>query len=246
MKCQSGCVKGVIFGFVAGAGLCLFLGPCSGCKTLERWWNEIMSSKAPESQVLRMVPCKEIVDDIRAIWSYERNYAYRHKSLAASIGEMGDGTGIGKNGFVLKPAIWASRIDDDNATPEPVSYKVKNPATGTLEIARYRFGVFPVKLETGERDLFSVVIVSVPEKPAGDDACFIALCGPVNLQNDFTFDKEWPVFQLKAAATVVQEIRNLQSATHDELKSRLATGNLAKYVTKTFNNLYYPQEEGHH
>ena len=101
-----------------------------------------------------------------------------------------------------------------------------------------------MKLETGERDRFSVVIVSVPEKPAGDDACFIALCGPVNLQNDFTFDKEWPVFQLKAAATVVQEIRNLQSATHDELKSRLTTGDLAKYVTKAFKNLYYPQGEG--
>jgi hypothetical protein len=159
---------------------------------------------------------------------------------------MGDGTGIGKNGFVLKPSIWASRIDDDNDTPEPVAYKVKNPATGTLEIARYRFGVFPVKLETGGRDRFSVAIVSVPEKPAGDDACFIALCGPVNLQNDFTFDKEWPVFQLKADATVVRVIRNLQSATHDELKSQLKTGDLAKYVTKTFDNLYYPQEEGQH
>lgn len=246
MKSRKGSAKSVVFGFIAGVGLCLFIGPCSGCKTLVQLWENYISPETPPPPILRVVPCKEIVDDIRAIWSFERNYAYRHKSLAASISEMGDGTSIGKNGFVLKPAIWASRIDDDNATPEPVPYKVKNPATGTLEIARYRFGVFPVKLETGERDRFSVVIVSVPEKPADDDVCFMALCGPVNLQNDFSFDKEWPVFQLKAAATVVQVICNPQSATHDELKHRLTTGDLAKYVTKTFCNLYYPQGEGQH
>ena len=159
---------------------------------------------------------------------------------------MGDGTGIGKNGFVLKSAIWESRIDDDNASPKPLTYKVKNPATGALESARYRFGVFPVKLETGERDCYSVVIASVPEKPAEDDACFLALCGPVELRNTFSLDREWPVFQLKATATVVQMIRNFQSATHDELKRRLTTGDLAKYVTKTFNNLYYPQGERQH
>lgn len=246
MKSRKGSAKSVVLGFIAGVGLCLFIGPCSGCKTLVQLWEKYISSEIPPHPIPRVVPCKEIVDDIRAIWSFERNYAYRHKSLAASISEMGDGTGIGKNGFVLKPAIWESRVDGDNASPEPVTYKVKNPATGALENARYRFGVFPVKLETGERDRFSVVIVSVPEKPAGDDACFIALCGPVNLQNDFTFDKEWQVFQLKADATVVREIRNLQSATHDELKSQLTTGDLAKYVTKTFDNLYYPQEEGQH
>ncbi|MBR3222555.1 MAG: hypothetical protein IKF72_10035 [Kiritimatiellae bacterium] len=249
---REGSAKCLMLGFIAGISLCLFLSHCSGCKhiqsVVETAVNAVRDAivPPPPPPPPRDVPCKAIVDDIRAIWSFERSYAYRHKALAASISEMGDGTGIGKNGFVLKPSIWASRIDGENASYKPVSYEVKNPATGDSEIAGYRFGVFPIKLETGERDRFSVVIVAVPDKPAEDDVCFMALCGPVNLQNDFTFDKEWPVFQLKAKPSVVESIRNLQVTTHKELMQRLTSGDLKSSVTKTFANLYYPQDEGQH
>lgn len=238
-------IKGVVLGFMAAVCLCLFLGPCQGCKILEVWRKELTKSQ-PHPALPRIVPCKEIVDDMRALWSFERNYAYRHKVLAASISDMGDGTGIGKNGFVLKPALWAARIDGDNAQPEAATYTVKNPATGRRESAQYFFGVFPVKADTGERDRFSVVIMAVPEKPAEDDSCFIALCGPVSLQNDFSFDKEWPVFQLKAKSAVVESLRNLQFATHAELIQRLMAGDMKEFVTKTFYNLYYPQEGEQH
>ena len=246
---RAGNAKCLTLGFIAGVSLCL-LAQCSGCKHIQsairpvvEAVKDLLGQTPPPSPPSRVVPCKEIVDDIRAIWSFERNYAWRHKSLAGSISAMGDGSGIGKNGFVLKPSIWASRLDHDNAKPEPLSYTVKDPATGHFEIARYRFGVFPMKLETGELDQFSVVIVSVPDKPAEDDACFMALCGPINLHNDFTFDKEWPVLQLTAQPSVVELMINLQSATHKELMQRLTSGDLKRFVKKTFANLFYPQDE---
>ncbi len=227
--------KGVFVGFVVGfvvvIALCCFLGPCSGCKT----------QPTLPPQPTRIVPCKQIVDDMRALWSFERNYAYRHKSLASSISEMGDGTGIAKNGFVLKPALWAARIDGDNTQPEPSMYKVMNPATGRSETAKYYLGVFPVMTDSGERDCFSIGIVAVPEKPVEGDFCFVTLCGPVNLQNDFSFDKEWQVFKLKADPTVVNEFRKLSPTTLAEMKHRLTDGDLKVFVTQTFNGLYYPQ-----
>ena len=235
---------GVVMGFIAVASLCLFLGPCSGCEQIKKLWNEIAKEiPLPPPKPSKVVLCNEIVNDLRTLWSYERNYAYRHKSLASSISEMGDGSGIGKDGFVLISSLWEARIDDDNKNIRPNSYRLMDTKTGKQKsIGAYRFGIVPVLTSAGEIDRFSVILVAVPEIPADDDFCFIALCGPVNLQNDFSFDKEWPVYQLKAKKEVVREIRGLKRISIDSLTQRLTQGDLKRYVNRTFRNLYYPKD----
>ena len=191
----------------------------------------------------RIVPKKELVDDLRTLWSFERNYAYRHKSLAASIGEMGDGAGIGKEGFVLKPSLWEARLDGDGSR-RPASYRIASARTKQKEnVGAYRFGVFPAYGSTGEREPFSVFLVAVPQTPSKDDVCFVALCGPVNLQNDFSFDLEWPVFQLRADAEAVKALCGVGKTSIAVLKERLEHGDLKFFVQRNFVGLYYPQAE---
>ena len=243
-RSRRGSAKAVVLGFIAGVSLCVWLGPCSGCKTLERFWEKISgqepSPTLPKSA--RVVPCKEIVDDLRVLWSYERNYAYRHKELASSISKMGDGTGIGKNGFVLSSSLWGARIDD-NTNAVPISYRIANAKTGRKEfVGAYRFGIVPTLTSSGETDRFSAILIAVPETPSEDDFCFVALCGPVNLRNDFSFDKEWPVYQLHAEDEVVREIRGLKPISIDGLIQRLTSGDLKSHVSRTFRNLYYPKD----
>ena len=236
---RRGSAKGFVLGLMAGVSLCIFIGPCSGCKILEEVWKKVSEQVSQPSP--RIVPCKEIVDDLRGLWSYERNYAYRHKELAPSISKMGDGTGIGKDGFVLTSSLWEARIDD-NTNAVPVAYRIANTKTGRKEsVGAYRFGIVSALTEGGEIDRFSVVLIAVPEVAANDDFCFIALCGPINLQNDFSFDKEWPVFQLNAKEDVVRKVRGLKPTSIDSLKKRLESGDLKRYVTRTFCNLYYPK-----
>ena len=188
-------------------------------------------------------PCKEIVNDLRTLWSYERDYAYRHKSLAASIGEMGDGAGIGKEGFVLKPSLWEARLDGDGQR-RAASYRITIAKTGQkVSVGAYRFGIFPAYGNTGEREPFSAILVAVSERPSNDDVCFVALCGPVKLQNDFSFDLEWPVFKLQADAAVVKALREPGKTTLASLKERLERGDLRHFVQGSFGGLYYPQSE---
>lgn len=240
-RSRRGSAKVVVLGFIAGVSLCVFLGPCSGCKTLEDVWIKI-SGHEPPPQPPRIVPCKEIVDDLRGLWSYERNYAYRHKELASSISKMGDGAGIGKDGFVLSSSLWEARIDD-NTNAVPVAYRIANTKTGRKEsVGAYRFGIVPALTSAGEIDRFSVVLVAVPEVHAKDDFCFIAVCGPISLKNDFSFDKEWPVFQLNAREEVIREIRELKPVLIDNLIQRLTSGDLKRHVSRTFLNLYYPKD----
>ena len=243
-RSRRGSAKAVVLGFIAGVSLCVWLGSCSGCKTLERFWEKISgqepSPTLPKSS--RVVPCKEIVDDLRVLWSYERNYAYRHKELASSISKMGDGTGIGKDGFVLSSSLWEARLDD-NTNAVPVAYRIANAKTGRKEsVGAYRFGIVPTLTSAGETDRFSAILIAVPEKHSEDDFCFVALCGPVNLQNDFSFDKEWPVFQLDAKEEVIREIRGLKPLSIDSLRQRLTSGDLKRHVSRAFSNLYYPTD----
>ena len=245
LKSRRGSVKGAMIGFIAGVSLCIFLGPCSGCKTLEEIWKTISGLgpiPPPTPQPQRIVPCKEIVDDLRVLWSYERNYAYRHKELASSISKMGDGTENGKGGFVLSSSLWEARIDC-NTNAVPISYRIANAKTGRKEsVGAYRFGIVPTLTSAGETDRFSAVLIAVPEIPSEDDFCFVALCGPINLQNDFSFDKEWPVYQLHAKEEVVREVRGLKPISIDGLVQRLTSGDLKRHVSRTFRSLFYPKD----
>ncbi len=219
--------KRLLFGLAFVAG-------CIGCCTHIAW---------PPEGSSRIVPCKELVDDLRTLWSFERNYAYRNKQLASSIGEMGDGAGIGKDGFVLKQSLWESRLDATGVA-HAASYRIADPKNGRKQtVGAYRFGIFPVLSENGEREIFSAILVSVPETPADDDACFVALCGPVDLKNDFSFDRDWPVYQLVAKSQVVSALKNHRSATFGELERRLTAGDLSTFVIRSFRGLSYPTDE---
>ena len=48
MRSRRGSAIGVMIGFIAGVSLCIFLGPCSGCKMLEELWREITTSILPK------------------------------------------------------------------------------------------------------------------------------------------------------------------------------------------------------
>lgn len=213
-----GIFKGVVGIGLAGGLLygLLYLAGCEGTKP------HVPPSPPPR-------PCAEIVENLRTLWGFERNFAYRNKALAASIGELGDGTGIGENGFVLKPALWKARLD----APETAQ---KGTGAGG-----YRYGIFPALTETGERDRFSAILVAVPETPSADNVCFAALCGPVNLRNDFSFDQKWPVFQLRAEKAAVDALRNLGPTTLPALEDRLDSGDLHGFVVLRFGGLYYPK-----
>lgn len=219
--------KRLLFGLAFVAG-------CIGCCTHIAW---------PPEGSSRIVPCKELVDDLRTLWSFERNYAYRNKQLASSIGEMGDGAGIGKDGFVLKPSLWESRLDATGVA-HAASYRIADPKNGRKQtVGAYRFGIFPVLSENGERESFSAILVAVPEHPASDDTCFVALCGPVDLKNDFSFDRDWHVFQLMATPIAVKALRELRPATFSELEHRMANGDLSKFVVGSFRGLSYPENK---
>ena len=201
----------------------------------------IVDGPPPPPPPQKVVPRKELVDDIRTLWSFERNYGWRNKYLALSISEMGYGADIGKNGFVTVAKLWDARLDADNVTPEPAKYRIANPSgSGMIETGGYKFGIFPVKSVTGERDKLSAIIVAIPEKASADDSCFVALCGPVNFTNDFSFDLEWPVYELKAAPVAWNALRNPGNQTFGELESRLTSGDLGKFQIRSFRNLYYP------
>lgn len=203
------------------------------------WWPH-PPHQGPKSPV---VPKRELVEDLRVLWSFERNYAYFNKGFATSIGELGDGTGIGMNGFVRKISIWEARLDAAEGG-RPASYRITNPTTGNKQtIGAYRFGLHPVLSETGERDRFSAVLVSVPETAFEQDSCFVALCGPVDLRNDFSFDRDWPVYELSASSNVVEALRTLPATTFSELERRIASGDLSKYRTGFFRGLAYPEPE---
>ncbi len=205
-----------------------------GCKTIGGNTGDNGSPQPP--------PNAEIVDDLRVLWTFERNYAFRNKRLATSINEMGDGTGIGKNGFVTKPSIWAARLDE-NDSPRPASYWLKvSPSAEKRNVGAYRFGISPVAAEDGKLERFAVVLFSVPQSASDSDVCFIALCGPVNLKNDFSFDYAWPVFQVKATPAVVKSLIAMQPTSLASLKLRLEEGDLKPFVLRTFEGFEYPRD----
>lgn len=165
------------------------------------------------------------LNDLRALWSFQRNYAYRNKRLASSLNEMGDGTGIGKDGFVLNSRIWENRLENGEFSPKR---------------GKSRLSMMDVLSPSGDNDNMSKVLISTPSIPSKGSHVLISLVGPVTLQNDFSFDKEWPTYLLNGEKNVVDLVLGLKPQTLEELKERLDTGDLSKHVNKSFNGLYYP------
>lgn len=234
---SSGAARAVAWTIAAVAtGVAVYV----GCKALD---GDGPPSKPPHTTPSRrIVPEKELVDDLRVLWSYERNFAYHHhhKRLSNSIEELRPGFEMGADGYVLKQSIWDARWEaGDGGTP--ASYKVDLPGQGKKKVGAYRFRVIPVTDEEGKDAPLTRVLVALPKVPADDDVCFVALCGPVDLRNDFTFSMAWPVYELKATKAVVEALRGMESVQVDILKSRLTDGDLAPFVKASFKGLEWPE-----
>ena len=196
----------------------------------------------PPPQPPYIVPEREIVDDLCVLWSFERNFAHRYKRLSSSIEEMRCGFERGADGYVLKRPIWEARWEADDRGA-PASYKVDSPEQGNKKkVGAYRFRVIPVTDNAGNDIPLARVLSAFPQTPAEDDVCFVALCGPVDLKNDFSWSKAWPVYELKATEDVVGIIRALESISLDQFQSRLADGDLASFVKTKFDGLEWPDQ----
>lgn len=185
-------------------------------------------------RTLRVLPEKEVVDDLRVLWSYERNFAYDARHTASSMEELGDGSGIGKNGHVLKAALWAARIEAGDAC-EPVHYGQPG-----AHRPRYRFGIFPLLSDAGEKERIGAVLAAIPPSSDASDACFLAICGPANLSNDFSFDKAWPVYILRAEQPVLESILSLadRPKTPALLEELMTSGDLSPFLIRHFIGWY--------
>lgn len=212
----------VLWGSAIGGGLGLVAGLLLRQKVIE---NRILPNNA-----------KKDMDDLRGLWSFQRNYAYHNKRFADSIDEMGDGTGIGKNGFVLDSRIWDARSGNDKFNPDAVVFGNKDKRGAS------RFTMFSPVDDSGGKAKFQSVLMSTPARPSSNGSSLIALAGPVDLSNVFSFDREWPVYQLKGDQKAVDMLKGLSSLTMDQIREKLDSGDLSELVTKKFNNLYYPEE----
>lgn len=192
------------------------------------------------------LPRKELVDDLRILWSFERNFAHHHKRLSSSIEEMGAGYGMGADGYVLKRQIWEARWEAGE-TGIPCEYKIA--ISGSQEKKRtgaYRFRVIPIEDETGKDDPFSRVLTVFPAAPSTSDVCFVAICGPVDLRNDFSFSKAWAVYELYAEQSVVELLRKTSTTTTNRISARLSSnGDLAHFVRNCFAGLEWPEADDH-
>lgn len=192
----------------------------------------------------KIVPRKELVDDLRVLWSFERNFAHKNKRFSNSIEEMGVGFEMGSEGDVLKRSIWDARWEA-GANGIPAEYKVNlHDALGKAKLGAYRFRVIPVVDDAGNDIPLTRVLAVFPQNPLRDDSCFIAICGPVDLRNDFTFSKAWPVFELRAENEAVVVFRDMRSTTVQAVQKRMAReGDLAQFVIKSFFGLEWPEND---
>ena len=203
------------------------------CKQIKEWINPPPSNSPGE------LPIKQVVDDLRVLWSYERSFSYDVRHAATSMEELGDGTSIGRNGHVLKPELWKARVEPDDKC-EPAGYGLPDRS-----IARYRFGIFPILSENGEKERFAAVLAALPPTADASDACFVALCGPADLTNDFSFDKAWPVYIVRAEKTAMDAILDLATnpKTFASLTSRFTTGDLSSLVIRQLSGWDVPENQ---
>ena len=163
----------------------------SGCQTVRdecvAVWEKVIaifsSQPQPPPPMGLELSDKSTIASVRAIWEFERDYSLRKKAFADSITELGDGSEIGRNGFCLRGYVWRGRYE----AKDRESDKSRDDQVG------YFYKLMPQSDEHGEKKPFSVVIAAIPEKDSVP--AFVALCGPVDLLNDFSFNQKWPLYK---------------------------------------------------
>ena len=234
-----GCVAAIILGAIAVVAVVAMVVSPPG-PTEESGGGGHVDDPPPE---LVALPEKELVEDIRFLWSYMRNFAHIHKRLPSSIEEMGAGYAIGTDGSVLRQSIWDARWDSES-DGVPATYRIQLPgSTEKVKVGAYRFRIVPVVDEDGNDSPFTRVLSVFPQSPSGADVCFVALCGPVDLRNDFSFSKAWQVYELRAERDVVELLRTISSTTTDAFSTKLSAGDdfFDRFVKMTFWGLEWPE-----
>lgn len=189
-----------------------------------------------------LVPEKELVEDLRVLWSFMRNFAHHYKRLPSSIEEMGAGFEIGTDGYVLRQSIWDARWEA-GSSGTPSAYRIQLPGSREkTKAGAYRFRIIPVMDDGGNDSPLTRVLAVFPQAPSGSDVCFVALCGPVDLHNDFSFAKAWPVWELRAECDVVQLLQDLPTTTADGTATKLSSdGDFGHLVKTSFVALEWPK-----
>lgn len=189
-----------------------------------------------------VLPEKELVEDLRVLWSFMRNFAHHYKRLPSSIEEMGAGFEIGTDGYVLRQSIWDARWEA-GSSGTPSAYRIQLPGSREkTKAGAYRFRIIPVMDDGGNDSPLTRVLAVFPQAPSGSDVCFVALCGPVDLHNDFSFAKAWPVWELRAECDVVQLLQDLPTTTADGTATKLSSdGDFGHLVKTSFVALEWPK-----
>lgn len=162
---------------------------------------------------MSIVPADEqTIDEMRAIWGYERDFSLRNKKFAKSISELGDGAGVGKDGFCLRAHVWNARYDADNAN------RRGSPARKSDDL-RYFYRLMPQQSPSGEEIPLAVVIAAIPENES--NPAFVVLCGPVDLANDFSFNKEWKVYKFSGAPELLSALKTAESISAETVEKAI-------------------------
>lgn len=233
-----GCVAAIILGAIAVVAVVAMVVSPPG-PTEESGGGGHVDDPPPE---LVALPEKELVEDIRFLWSYMRNFAHIHKRLPSSIEEMGAGFEIGTDGYVLRQSIWDARWEA-GSSGAPSAYRIQLPGSREkTKAGAYRFRIIPVMDDGGNDSPLTRVLAVFPQAPSGSDVCFVALCGPVDLRNDFSFAKAWPVWELRAESDVVNWLQALPSMTADGIATKLSSdGDFGHLVKTSFIALEWPK-----
>lgn len=170
----------------------------------------ILTSTPPPPGPLELVSeDKSTIASVRALWEYERDYSLRKKAFADSITELGDGSELGRDGFCLRWYVWRARYE----ASDRVADASRDDHIG------YFYRLMPQADANGRKNPFSVVLAAIPEKDS--DPAFVALCGPVDLSDDFTFNKTWKLYKFVSATNLLNILKSREMVSSDEIISNL-------------------------
>ena len=199
MKNRRCCPRGAVIGFIAGVSLCIFLGSCSGCKTLEIFWSEIKKalSLPPSSQINAEQIAYATTNMFHLFRDAQYDYVHRHGgTMANSVSELGNGFSIGSHGSLIREEIWLARFD------RPENEYVPEAQQSQLErniLARpYRYAILPVQgCNSSALDSRTTCILAVPVTRE-EIPMLVLFAGPIR-SDPADFYRPYPIHKVSDA-----------------------------------------------
>ncbi len=161
------------------------------------------------------VPEAELREDLRQIWTFAQNFAISNKRLPVSVEEMGNGVGIDNDGYVLNRRIWEA-----GTGIKPAQFdRCDGEAIKDGEIMTgYNYRIIPVLDAAGKTNTLKITLAAYPEKANDDNRAIVAVCGPVELANVFSFKLNWPVYTMEANKDVMNFLQHEDAVTDARLQ----------------------------